>query len=139
MSSDNFELLYADFVKNYLHRELKISDGISNEKIVKAEIKLGRKLPKALRDYYQTVGSCCELNNYHNRIIDLEKVFLENGFLIFAEENEYVVYWGIKTGLPEELNPTVWQIQNKGTSEYHTEEKSFTEFMTEMFEWQFKL
>jgi hypothetical protein len=50
-----------------------------------------------------------------------------------------VVYWGIKTTSLDEINPIIWQIRNEEKQEYYSEDKTFTEFMTELFDWQFNL
>lgn len=139
MENDDFEYLYANFVKKYLNREINDSDNISENQVLITEQNLNFKLPKSLRDYYKIVGNCYELNNYHNRVLEIDKIFIEDNFLIFAEENQNVVYWGIKIESLAEINPIIWQIRNEEKPEFYSEEKTFTEFMTEMFEWQFNL
>jgi hypothetical protein len=139
MENIEFEFLYAGFIQNYLNREISASDKIAENQILVVEQNLGFSLPKALRDYHKTIGNCRELNNYHNRILEIDKIFIDESFLVFAEENQNVVYWGIKTTSLDEINPIIWQIRNEEKQEYYSEDKTFTEFMTELFDWQFNL
>jgi hypothetical protein len=139
MKNNNLEMLFANLVKQYLNREVNDFDKILEDQISIAEQNLGFELPKSLIDYYRTLGNCSELNNYQNRILELDKIFIEDGFLIFAEENQNVVYWGIKIETLEEIDPIVWQIRSEETLEFYSEDKTFTEFITELFKWQFNL
>lgn len=154
----NFEEIYKNLVKEYLERDWQIEDGIAEKDILKIEEKLGSKLPAAIREYYKTVGNLEKLNKSHNFLIDLddlpdilfdfknqpEALFdveenwtSEEDFLIFMAENQSVVYWALKTDWVGQIDPIVWQIVNNSPPEFYSEEKTFSEFIVEMLDWQF--
>ena len=156
----NFDEIYKSLVEKYLQRSWKIEDGISEDDILKTEEKLSFKLPIALREYYKTVGSCEELNQAHNFLVELSElphIFFDfknqpealfevdenwqsaEDFLIFMTENQSVVYWALKVNSINEADPIVWQIVNSLPPEFHSEEKSFSEFIVEICNWQFNL
>ena len=155
----NFDEIYKNLVKKHLERNRQIEDGISESDILKTEEKLSFKLPTALREYYKTVGNVDELNQSHNFLVELnelphilfdfrnqpEALFEvdENwrsteDFLIFMTENQSVVYWALKISSINETDPIIWQIVNNSPPEFYSEEKRFSEFIVEMFDWQFK-
>jgi SMI1 / KNR4 family (SUKH-1) len=156
----DFQKIYKSLVKKHLARDWQTKDGIPEEDILKIEEKLGFGLPTALREYYLTVGNLGELNKMHNLLVDLselphilfdfknqpEALFYDidanwrsqEDFLIFMEENQGVVYWALKTESINQTDPTVWQIVNNSQPEFYSEEKTFSEFIVEMFDWQFE-
>jgi hypothetical protein len=96
----------------------------------------GLVLPKALRDYYLVAGNEETLNHSFNRLLAPENVFVESGRIVFMEENQGVVYWGIKPDGSE--NPTVEQginIEGKPI-EWHSEDTDCAEFLEVMLCWQ---
>jgi hypothetical protein len=97
----------------------------------------GLVLPNALRDYYLVAGNEETLNHSFNRLLAPEDVFVESGRIVFMEENQGVVYWGIKAdGIDE--NPVVEQginIEGKPI-EWHSENTDCAEFLEAMLYWQ---
>ena len=61
-----------------------------------AEARLGFAIPEALRDYYLSVGRH-ELNRVHNRLWSPDDLEVSHGRLVFLEENQCVVYWGVRS------------------------------------------
>ncbi|MBA4190760.1 MAG: hypothetical protein C0467_22470 [Planctomycetaceae bacterium] len=59
-----------------------------------AEARLGFAIPEALRDYYLSVGRH-ELNRVHNRLWPPDDLEVHEGRLVFLEENQCVLYWGV--------------------------------------------
>lgn len=60
-----------------------------------AETRLGITIPAALRDYYLSVGRH-ELNRVHNRLWPPDELEVLRGRLVFLEENQSVIYWGVR-------------------------------------------
>ena len=60
-----------------------------------AEARLRMSIPEALRDYYLSVGRH-ELNCVHNRLWSPTDLEVCQGRLVFLEENQCVVYWGVR-------------------------------------------
>ena len=71
--------------------------GLEESEIVALEKRLNIELPVTLRKYYLTLGSHEALNYAYNRLLRREKVWVsQDGYLMFYEENQGVVSWGIK-------------------------------------------
>ena len=80
--------------------------------VEKAEARLGIKLPSSLKCFYLTVGAVPELCSTHNIIFGPDDLDFEDGYLIFMDENQSVVSWGIKKGDLMKADPVIWQRNN---------------------------
>jgi len=88
----NYEVLYGKLVEKHLGRKPKLEDGLADETVSQTERRLGFRLPESLRTYYLVTGNLPEINKYHNRLLNLTELEVnDNGFLIFMEENQVVV------------------------------------------------
>ncbi len=132
-----------DFVARYnrmalklLGRNLERGDGLSERKIREAEMRLKLKLPRSLREYYRVAGNLAGLNKQHNQIFDLSQIVVEEGYLIFIDENQSVVSWGIRIEDFSGEDPLVWQRNNSAPVEWHGEDMTVSEFIPAMFLWQ---
>jgi hypothetical protein len=116
-----------------LGQPLTSSHGIPPERFETFEVD-GWRLPAVLRDYYLVAGLERTLNTAHNRLLPLEKIFIEAGRLVFMEENQDVVYWGVRVTVPEEENPAVQQGVNLHPEplEWHDEHSSCADFLEVM-------
>jgi hypothetical protein len=95
----------------------------------------GFSLPPALRDYYRVAGLEQTLNTSFNRLLPLENVFTDDGRIVFMEENQGVVYWGVQN--PLGVDPPVQQGVNTNASlEWHDEAPSCADFLETMLYWQ---
>jgi hypothetical protein len=102
-----------DFIKR-----IKLLYGLSEDEnygydeniIIEAENRLEISFPQILREYYLKLGKDEKINKEFNRLLnpDGEMSFSEDGYLIFYEENQSVVYWGIKKGNLKENNPQIY-------------------------------
>ena len=123
------------FAKKYLDRSLCKNDSVSVKEISKAEKRLGKKLPLALREYYRVAGNAEDLNTIHNHLYSIDNLEVDGDYLVFMDENQSVVSWGIRIEDLGKENPTVWQRNNTPPVEWFSEEKSFVAFMESMLEW----
>jgi hypothetical protein len=84
--------------------------GFSEGKIGAWEKELNITLPAKLREYYLTLGRHEAINYSHNRLLQPggESGFSPDEYLIFYEENQAVVYWGIKKDDLSNPNPPVY-------------------------------
>ncbi len=65
-------------------------------------------LPEALKAYYAVAGLEQNLNQAHQHFLPLEKLFIDANNLVFMEENQGVVYWGVPLE-PSVSDPPVLQ------------------------------
>jgi hypothetical protein len=110
-------------------------DGVREQRLVRAEKRLGLALPAALRDYYLLAGAAAE-NREHNLLFAPEELIVEEGRLMFMEENQAVVTWGLPLGPGKRADPTVWQRVNSDRPEWYSEELPFSVFVLENLAWQ---
>jgi hypothetical protein len=110
-----------------LEQPLRYKDGITE-----ADLN-GLNLPAALHDYYLVTGNKKNLNRVHNRLLSPKDIFVDAGNIVFMEENQNVVYWGVAANSDED-NPLVQQGINNDTKplEWQDETIRCAEFLEVM-------
>jgi hypothetical protein len=116
-------------------RSVVRADGVPELRIRTAEKRLGFPLPGAMRDYLGLAGLARE-NREHDRLYRPEDLLVEDGFLVFMEENQEVVHWGIPLSHLSRANPAVWQRVNSEEPEWFSEQMAFSEFIVKNLAWQ---
>jgi hypothetical protein len=121
-----------------LDRPLISEDGLPDREIVMGEQRLGVRLPRALREYYGIAGRLDHLNRAHNRLYAPHEWFVDAGELVFMEENQVVVYWGIPISDWLGDDPPVLQGVNviDQPIDWHPEHGACSEFLLVMLHWQ---
>ncbi|HKB37205.1 MAG TPA: hypothetical protein VKD72_12185, partial [Gemmataceae bacterium] len=121
-----------------LTRPLTLEDGVPEPEITAAGHRLGVRLPGALREYYLIAGRFEQLNGAHNRLLTPHDWFADAGKLVFMEENQKVVFWGIPNGDVPDDDPPVLQGVNVPNHpiEWHPEHGCCSEFLLLMLHWQ---
>jgi hypothetical protein len=115
--------MIKETAEKLLGRPLSKNDGINIEKIEETEFILGIKLPKYLNDFYINIGNITLFNKSFEQFLDIDKLYLEDGKLIFLEENQGVCIWGINT---YEEDPIVYQNADCG---WFSKEIKLSEFI----------
>lgn len=87
--ADQFRRLLADIVGRTV-----AGSGYPPRAIEAAESRLGVRLPGPLRSYYLAVGRH-KINQVHNRLLSPDDLFVSRRHLVFMEDNQSAVYWGI--------------------------------------------
>ena len=123
-----------DFVDRYLGRAWKLADGLSEAVVKKAETRLGFPLPSALRSFFLSVGAVPELCSIHNIIFHPKDLEVDEGYLIFMDENQSVVSWGIKKNDLKKADPNTWQ-RNNSSDQWYSEDNTFLQLLASMFDW----
>jgi hypothetical protein len=89
-----FEQFYRQRFKEIFGATLQASDGFG-ENLVEEKLSVRElHLPEALFAYYVVAGQHC-VNEEHNRLLPIEEFEWIDDRLIFMEENQCVVFWGI--------------------------------------------
>lgn len=129
-----FKEYYATRFEEICGSPLQTSDGLSDELVQIKLQQLGLKIPEALAQYYAVAGLHW-LNKEHNRLRDLEELEWFDDKLVFMDENQWVLYWGIlKTDLYAP-NPTIWQGINGNVIQWNNEGCKCAQFIMAMWEW----
>lgn len=113
-----------------LARPLTSKDKVPAEQLRAGERRQNVPLPKALRDFYLLAGQCDRLNQAHNRLYMPDEWFVDAGKLVFMEENQTVVYWGIEASVQLSADPPIFQGVNviNRAIEWHHEHNCFRIF-----------
>jgi hypothetical protein len=125
-------------VLKLLVRPLTAADGESEASISKGEARLGVKLPAVLREYYLLAGRFDQFNRAHNRLLRPEEWSVDGGKLVFLEENQCVVFWGVEAITSPIDDPPVYQGQNVRArpTEWYLEHERCSEFLLVMLHLQ---
>ena len=119
---------FRELLTRALGRELGPGDEIPRERLATAEHRLGFPLPEVMADFYMRAGGAPEFQA-HSSLRAPEALEVEAGFLIFMEENQRVVDWGIPLPVDSDRDPIVWQCVNCDPPEFYSEEMPFSEFI----------
>jgi hypothetical protein len=116
---------------------LRSEDACSNADLEHAERRLAIKLPESLKEYYLVAGREKRINQIHNRLLPPEKLFIDSRRLVFMEENQWVVYWGVAAGQDVKTDAAVFQGVNRRDKgiEWHPEHDSCFTFLNVMAVW----
>ena len=120
--------VYDALLTRVLGRALSAADAIAPARLDTAERRLGFPLPASMRDLYLSAGAAPEFQA-HNALRTPETLDVEDGFLLFMEENQNVVDWGIRVPIDLESDPEVWQRVNGDQPEYYSEDTPFSVFI----------
>jgi hypothetical protein len=129
-----FKRKYSGAFKTLLGRNLKQGDGFDARELAQCEKRLKLKLPKAFREYYEFAGKL-PVNTEHNILYDPQRLTICNGKLLFMEENQRVVFWGLHAQEPNQADPQVFQAINSEPIQWFSQEKPFSVFILSMWRW----
>lgn len=110
-----------------------IGHGFGERVVRESERRVGARLPDPLRAYYLSVGRH-PINRVHNRLWSPDEWAIHADMLVFMEENQGVVYWGVRerTRTPD---PVVYQSTDPGDGDWYAEARC-SRFLAAMLCWQ---
>ena len=116
--------------------ELGTEDACPPADVEDAERRLGVRVPRCLKEYYLLCGREKRLNQFHNRLLPPGKWFTDSGHVVFMEENQRVVYWGVAADREAKADARVFQGVNRREGiEWHPEHDSCFTFLKVMALW----
>lgn len=86
---------YQTIAESLLGRALTPQDAIDTSTLSEAEEKLGLALPKALKDFYLTVGKLPQFMGGFQTFALPSQLYVKDDQLIFLEDEEGGCYWGV--------------------------------------------
>ena len=98
--------------------------------------RLGVKVPAALRDYYLVAGRERRFNTSLNRLLPTSRWTIDKKRLIFMEENQSVVRWGVSIRNPDSDDPPVSQGIHDESITWHPEHRKCSVFPAVMLHYQ---
>jgi len=109
---------------------------VSPRVLAAAEKRLGVRIPAALRDYYLVAGRERRFGACHNRLLAPQEWRIDKHRLIFMEENQCVVWWGVSTRNPKSQDPPISQGVNDEPITWVREHRRCSVFLAVMFHYQ---
>jgi hypothetical protein len=129
-----FKAYYSRRMTEILGTEPSASDGLGEEAVRRELRKRKLTLPRALVEYYALAGNH-PINTQHNRLYSIAQLVWMDDRLVFMEENQEVVYWGIARDDLKTANPIVWQGVNGTPLEWHAEDYRLHQFLMAAWNW----
>ncbi|MYS82959.1 hypothetical protein [Embleya scabrispora] len=80
------------------------ADGYDPAELDASAARLGVRLPTALRELYELLGRRGDLTSNHDVLLAPDRLYVEDGVLVFREENQGVAWWGVR---PDGDDPAV--------------------------------
>jgi hypothetical protein len=130
-----FKKQYRDLFETFGY---PLTDGmrVAAKTLVTTEKRLGVKIPNALREYYLVAGRERRFNTCHNRLLPPERLFIDHKKLVFMEENQTVVWWGVSMRNLNSLDSSVFQGVNEDPIAWYLEHKKCSTFLKVMLHYQ---
>lgn len=119
-----------------LGRTLRPMDAVDPHAIDKAEQALDLAAPQALRDFYLLAGNARDFTAVYDQLLLPADWSLQEGKLVFVEENQDVVRYGVDCGPDAGDDPPVWITTTGQATEWHRVCDSCSEFIATMLAWQ---
>jgi hypothetical protein len=135
MPNEPIRRKYTKALETLIGRKLTVADGLKGSQVVSAERRLNLKLPLALREYYEVAGKL-SINTDHNKLYSPPDLLVREGKLLFMEENQAVVFWGMDLKELGQLDPEVFQAANVDELVWYSEERKFSDWIIKVLEWQ---
>jgi hypothetical protein len=133
MFLEKFRALVPKYLEDAWHEE----DGIPGDELDEVLSEHDLSIPLVLREFYLAIGGCDDLMEAYHFFWDPEELEIEDGFLMFLEDEDEAFTWGIRDDQLDVPDPIVWRRNNaKGT--WVSEEGTFSEFVFDLFEWVFE-
>jgi hypothetical protein len=98
--------------------------------------RLGVQIPPALLAYYLVAGRERRFNQCHNRLLAPQEWALDTQRLIFMEENQAVLWWGVSTRNSRSPDPPVSQGINDEPITWIREHRRCSAFLAIMLHYQ---
>ena len=98
-------------------------------------------LPAALREFYLALGNCGDLLETAHFFWDPDDLEVRDGFLMFLEDAEETVVWGLPVDNLPLPDPIVWGRSSGADDEdgeWTDEGGTFSEFVTDLLAWTFE-
>ena len=131
----DYKKLYRDIYASF-GKPLTDATAMNGSIVDAASARLGIQVPAALRDFYLVAGRERRFTQAHNRFIAPNKWSIDRQRLIFLEENQWVVYWGVSLRSPSNEDPSVSQGINNEPIEWYLEHRHCSVFISVELHWQ---
>lgn len=134
--SEMFLDKFRGLVPEYLEEPWQEDDGIPLAELDGILVEHHLKVPQVLREFLHALGGCEELMEAHHYFWDPEELEMEDGYLLFLEDEDEEFTWGFRADQLDVPDPILWR-RNNAKGSWTSEEGTFSEFVFDMFDWVF--
>ena len=135
--ADMFLEKFRSLVPKYLEDQWNEADGLTTDELNEGLSQSKVSIPFVLEEFYLALGNNEDFMEAYHYFFDPEELEIEDGHLLFLEDEEEKFVWGFKESHLEVPDPIVYRRNNaKGT--WSSEEGTFSEFTLDMFAWVFE-
>ncbi len=128
---------FTSLVPKYFDEEWKPEDGLSRAELDADLAESGVQLPASLEALYLAVGAVEDIMEAYYFIWDADELEIEDGFLLFMEDEDERFTWGIPVASLDVPDPLVCRRTNaKGT--WSDMEGTLSEYLLDYFAWVFE-
>ncbi|WP_431709921.1 hypothetical protein [Glutamicibacter uratoxydans] len=135
--ADMFLEKFRSLVPKYLDDAWNQADGLSGDELSEALEQSRVQIPLVLEEFYRALGNCEDFMEAYHYFFDPEELEIEDGYLLFLEDEEEKFVWGFKTNQIDVPDPIVYR-RNNARGSWSSEEGTFSEFTLDMFSWVFE-
>jgi hypothetical protein len=118
-------------LKSLIGRPLTPRDGWPSAQVIASERRLKLRLPAALKSYYECAGKL-PIHTEHHQLYPPKGLRIESGNLVFMEENQAAVFWGLDLNNLKNPDPTVCQASHESEIVWYSEDLCFSDFIIKM-------
>jgi hypothetical protein len=108
------------------------TDGLGEEAVEARLTKRGLRIPKALFDYYSLAGYHW-INKKRNRLRPIEELEWHKDWLVFMDDDQGVVSWGIHKWDLNTPDPRVWQGVLGEETHWLQDSSTLSQFLMDMW------
>lgn len=132
---------YKGLVAKHLDDRWTPKEGYTAEELADqlaaADLPAGASLPLALEEFYRAVGRCEELMEAHCFFFDPDELVVEDGHLLFLEDEDEKFAWGVPVEALDVPDPLVRRRANS-TGAWHDEDATVGEFILDLLDFSFE-
>ncbi|UWX96600.1 hypothetical protein N2K95_13220 [Arthrobacter zhaoxinii] len=128
---------FRALVPKYLEDNWREEDGIPARELDSMLAAHDFTIPLVLREFYLAVGGCEDLMEAFHFFWDPDELEIEDGYLLFLEDEDEKFVWGIRADQLDVPDPIVWR-RNNARGDWQSEEGTLSEYVLDMFEWIFE-
>lgn len=130
--------MFQDFYKTHfleiLGTPLTPTDGLGDESVESRLAERDLQIPRALFDYYSTVGYHW-INRKEHRLRPIEELDWYESWLVFMDDDQGLVSWGIQKQDLSDPDPVVWQGILGEEIDWIKDDATLSHFLIDMCRW----
>jgi hypothetical protein len=131
----SFQVYYHQLFNTFGY-PLNKSTATSSSCLSEAAKSLNVVIPSALADYYAVAGNEKQFNQAFNLLMPIKDWYIDKNHLVFLEESQAGILWGVATNNPENDDPPVSQSVNHDKLQWFQDHSHCSQFLAVILHFQ---